>query len=169
MCMYLNDNAINYSKTGAHRLVTKEEEAYEILRRAEDNGLVHEINQTPGFEDTTAICNCCGCSCFALRIAEYFRSKNAIRSNFLLARVDKESASPAASALKTARRTRSALGRRTARLTRTYPTHTTPTGLSPGIEAATTRSTAPTAATSWKAARPPARPPARRTSPYRAT
>ena len=88
MCMYLNDNAINDSKTGAHRLVTKEE-AYEILRRAEDNGLVHEINQTPGFEDTTAICNCCGCSCFALRIAEYFRSKNAIRSNFT-ARVDKE-------------------------------------------------------------------------------
>ena len=88
MCMYLNDNAINYSKTGAHRLVTKEE-AYEILKRAEDNGLVHEINQTPGFEDATAICNCCGCSCFALRIAEYFRSKNAIRSNFT-ARVDKE-------------------------------------------------------------------------------
>ena len=88
MCMYLNDNAINYSKTGAHRLVTKEE-AYEILKRAEDNGLVHEINQTPGFEDTTAICNCCGCSCFALRIAEYFRSKNAIRSNYT-ARVDKE-------------------------------------------------------------------------------
>ena len=88
MCMYLNDNALNYSNTGAHRLVSKEE-AYEILRRAEDNGLVHEINQTPGFEDATAICNCCGCSCFALRIAEMFRSKNAIRSNFV-ARVDKE-------------------------------------------------------------------------------
>ena len=88
MCMYLNDNAINYSKTGSHRLVSKEE-AYAILKRAEDNGLVHEINQTPGFEDTTAICNCCGCSCFALRIAEYFRSKNAIRSNYT-ARVDKE-------------------------------------------------------------------------------
>ena len=60
MCMYLNDNAINYSKTGAHRLITKEE-AYEVLRRAEDNGLVHEINQTPGFEEASAICNCCGC------------------------------------------------------------------------------------------------------------
>ena len=88
MCMYLNDNAINYSKVGAHRLVTKEE-AYEILKRAEDNGLVHEINQTPGFEEATAICNCCGCSCFALRIAEMFRSKNAIRSNFV-AKIDKE-------------------------------------------------------------------------------
>lgn len=88
MCMYLNENAINYSKLGFHRLITKEE-AYEVLKRAEDNGLVHEINQTPGFEDATAICNCCGCSCYALRIAELFRSKNAIRSNFV-ARIDKE-------------------------------------------------------------------------------
>lgn len=87
MCMYLNDNAVNFSNLGYHRLITKEE-AYEILKRAEDNGLVHEINQTPGFEDATAICNCCGCSCYALRIAELFRSKNAIRSNYI-ARIDK--------------------------------------------------------------------------------
>ena len=88
MCMYLNDNAKNYSETGAHRLITKEE-AYEILRRAEDNGLVHELNVTPGYDDTTAICNCCGCSCFALRIAEYFRTPDAIRTNYI-ARVDKD-------------------------------------------------------------------------------
>ena len=88
MCMYLNDNARCFSEQGYHRLVSKEE-AYEILKRAEDNGLVHEINQTPGFEDTNAICNCCGCSCFALRIAELFRTPRAIRSNYI-ARVDKE-------------------------------------------------------------------------------
>ncbi len=88
MCMYLNDNALNYSRLGTHRLITKEE-AYEILKRAEDNGLVHEINQTPGFEDATAICNCCGCSCYALRIANMFRSAKAIKSNFI-ARVDKD-------------------------------------------------------------------------------
>ena len=87
MCMYLNDNALNYSRIGAHRLVTKEE-AYEILKRAEDNGLVHEINQTPAFEAATAICNCCGCSCYALRIANMFRATKAIRSNFV-AKVDK--------------------------------------------------------------------------------
>ena len=87
MCMYLNDNALNYSRLGSHRLITKEE-AYEILKRAEDNGLVHEINQTPGFEDATAICNCCGCSCYALRIANMFRSAKSIQSNFL-AKVDK--------------------------------------------------------------------------------
>ncbi len=88
MCMYLNDNAKNYSETGAHRLVSKEE-AFEILKRAEENGLVHELNVTPGYDDTTAICNCCGCSCFALRIAEYFRTPDAIRTNYI-ARVDKD-------------------------------------------------------------------------------
>ena len=88
MCMYVNDNAVNYSETGAHRLITKEE-AYEILKRAEDNGLVHELNVTPGYDDTTAICNCCGCSCFALRIATYFRAPDAIRTNYI-ARVDKD-------------------------------------------------------------------------------
>ena len=35
MCMYLNDNAVCYSEQGYHRLITKEE-AYEILRRAEE-------------------------------------------------------------------------------------------------------------------------------------
>ena len=88
MCLYLNDNAINFSKNGEHRLITREE-AYEILRRAEDNGLVHEVNQALGFDDVTAICNCCGCSCYALRIAELFRSPNGVSSNFI-ARVDKD-------------------------------------------------------------------------------
>ena len=88
MCLYLNDNAISFSKSGEHRLITKEE-TYEILRRAEDNGLVHEVNQSLGFDDVTAICNCCGCSCYALRIAELFRSPNGVSSNFI-ARVDKD-------------------------------------------------------------------------------
>ena len=88
MCMYLNENARTYIKTGAHREVSKEE-AYQILKRAEDNGLIHEINQAPGFEDASAICNCCGCSCFALRIGEYFRKPDSLRSNYV-ARVDKQ-------------------------------------------------------------------------------
>ena len=88
MCMYLNDNAVNYSETGSHRLITKEE-AFEILKRAEANGLVHELNVAPGFDDTTAICNCCGCSCFALRIATYFQAPDAVRSNYI-AQVDKD-------------------------------------------------------------------------------
>ena len=88
MCMYLNDNAINFSKNGEHRLISKEE-AYEILKRAEDNGLVHEVNQALGFDEVNAICNCCGCSCYALRIAELFRSPDGVSSNFI-AKVDKD-------------------------------------------------------------------------------
>ena len=43
LCMYIDDNAKFFSQQGSHRLVSKEE-ALEILKRAEDNGLVHEIN-----------------------------------------------------------------------------------------------------------------------------
>lgn len=88
MCMYIDDNAISFSRNGEHRLISKEE-AYEILRRAEENGLVHEVNQAPGFDGVTAICNCCGCSCYALRITEMFRAPEGVRSNYL-ARVDKD-------------------------------------------------------------------------------
>ena len=82
MCIYLNENAKAYVKTGKHRQVSKEE-AYEILKRAEDNGLVHEVDQTLGFNEAPgAICNCCGCSCYSLRIAEMFRKPDGIRSNY---------------------------------------------------------------------------------------
>ena len=86
MCIYLNDNAVNYSKIGSHRRIDKAE-AYEILERAERNGLVHELNVAPGYEDATAICNCCGCSCYALRLATYFQAPDAVKSNYV-ARVD---------------------------------------------------------------------------------
>ena len=82
MCIYLNENALAYIKTGKHRAITKEE-AYEILKNAEDNGLVHEVDQTLGFNEAPgAICNCCGCSCYSLRIANMFRKPDGIRSNY---------------------------------------------------------------------------------------
>ena len=86
MCMYINDNAKFFSKQGSHRLISKEE-AKEILKRAEDNGLVHEINEAEGYEGPTAICNCCGCSCLALRLGEYFNDPDMLRTNYV-ARVD---------------------------------------------------------------------------------
>ena len=88
MCMYINDNAKFFSKQGSHRLVSKEE-AKEILKRAEDNGLVHEINEAEGYDGPTAICNCCGCSCLALRLGEYFNDPDLLRTNYV-ARVDKD-------------------------------------------------------------------------------
>ena len=82
MCMYIDDNAKFFSKQGSHRLVSKEE-ALEILKRAEDNGLVHELNAAEGYDGPTAICNCCGCSCLALRLGEYFNAPDMLRTNYV--------------------------------------------------------------------------------------
>lgn len=56
---------------------------------------MHEVNQAPGFDGVTAICNSCGCSCYALRITEMFRAPGVAR---LPGRVDGTSAWPAAGA-----------------------------------------------------------------------
>ena len=88
MCMYIDDNAKFFSEQGSHRLVSKEE-ALEILKRAEDNGLVHEINAAEGYDGPTAICNCCGCSCLALRLGEYFNAPDMLRTNYV-AKVERD-------------------------------------------------------------------------------
>jgi hypothetical protein len=101
MCMYLNDNARNFAALGSHRLIDKAE-AYEILKRAEDNGLIHEINQADGFDEANAICNCCSCSCYSLRIGAYFRTPTPSAPT-MWPRWTGTSAWPADSAWKTAR------------------------------------------------------------------
>lgn len=82
MCIQLGDAARYYIKTGRGRRITKEE-AYDILKRAEENGLMHEMPNTDGSGRTHAICNCCGCSCFALRTVEYFHTPGMLRSNYV--------------------------------------------------------------------------------------
>jgi NADPH-dependent glutamate synthase beta subunit-like oxidoreductase len=88
MCIQLNDGAEYYVRTGKGRQITKEE-AYEILRRAEENGLVHQMPNLDGPGEGLAICNCCGCSCFALRVGEYYNTFDFIRSNYV-SQVDTE-------------------------------------------------------------------------------
>lgn len=88
MCIQLDQAAEYYIRTGRARQIEKEE-AYEILRRAEANGLMHQIPNTDGPGKTHAICNCCGCSCYSLRFAEYFRDPDMMRSNYV-SKVDKE-------------------------------------------------------------------------------
>lgn len=88
MCIQLDDGAENYIRTGRARQITKEE-AYDIIRRAEENGLVHEIPNIEGPGKTAAICNCCSCSCFSLRMANLYRSPDFLRSNYA-AQVDTE-------------------------------------------------------------------------------
>ncbi|WP_139902662.1 FAD-dependent oxidoreductase [Clostridium thermarum] len=88
MCIQLGHAAEYYIRTGRGREITREE-AFEIIRRAEENGLMHSIPNLDGPGKTHAICNCCGCSCFALRIAEMFVNPDMVRSNYI-SQVDKE-------------------------------------------------------------------------------
>ncbi|NLH01541.1 MAG: FAD-dependent oxidoreductase [Clostridiales bacterium] len=88
MCIQLDHAAEYYIRTGRGREITREE-AYEIIRKAEENGLLHQIPNTDGSGKTHAICNCCGCSCYALRTSTMFKNTDMSRSNYV-SRVDKE-------------------------------------------------------------------------------
>ena len=88
MCIQMGHAAEYYIKTGRGRQITREE-AFEIIRKAEENGLMHQIPNIDGSGKTHAICNCCGCGCLSLRTAEMFKNNDMVRSNYV-ARVDKE-------------------------------------------------------------------------------
>lgn len=88
MCIQMGHAAEYYIKTGRGRQITREE-AFEIIKRAEENGLMHQIPNIDGSGKTHAICNCCGCGCLSLRTAEMFKNNDMVRSNYV-ARVDKE-------------------------------------------------------------------------------
>ena len=88
MCIMLNKAADFHVKTGHGREITKEE-AYEILKRAEENGLIHELSNTDGTGEVGGICNCCECSCLSLRGGRLFNTSTIMKSNYR-AQVDKE-------------------------------------------------------------------------------
>ena len=82
MCIQMGFAAEYYIRTGRGRQITREE-AYEILKRAEENGLMHEIPNTDGSGKTHAICNCCGCGCLSMRTAAMFKNVDMVRSNYI--------------------------------------------------------------------------------------
>lgn len=82
MCIQMGNAAKYYIKTGKGREITREE-AFDIIKRAEDNGLMHSIPNVDGPGKTHAICNCCGCSCLALRNANMFYNNDFVRSNYV--------------------------------------------------------------------------------------
>jgi NADPH-dependent glutamate synthase beta subunit-like oxidoreductase len=88
MCIQLGHAAEYYIRTGRGRQITREE-AFEIIKRAEENGLMHQIPNTDGPGKTHAICNCCGCGCLSLRTAEMFYNTDMVRSNYI-SQVDEE-------------------------------------------------------------------------------
>lgn len=81
MCIQLGHAAEYYIKTGRGREISKEE-ALEIIKKAEDNGLMHSIPNLDSPGHTHAICNCCGCGCYAMRLANEYLNNDIVRSNY---------------------------------------------------------------------------------------
>ena len=82
VCIQMGKGAEHYIRTGRAREITREE-ALEIIQRAEDNGLMHDMPNIEEVGDSAAICNCCACACFGLRVGLLFGARDAIRSNFV--------------------------------------------------------------------------------------
>ncbi len=88
MCIAVGDMATYAIETNKARLATREE-VMEILQRAEDNGFVHQITNIDGEDKFLGICNCCVCSCYALRTSQLFNTPNMSASAYR-AHVDPE-------------------------------------------------------------------------------
>lgn len=87
-CVAVGDMADYIVETGRGRYITYEE-VLDILRRAEENGFVHQITNIDGSEKIFAICNCNVNVCNALRTSQLFNTPNMSRSAYV-ARVKTE-------------------------------------------------------------------------------
>lgn len=87
-CIGVGDFADYCRETGKGRDITYEE-AMEILKRAEDNGYVHQITNIDGENKIFGICNCNVNICNALRTSQLFNTPNMSRSAYV-AHVDKD-------------------------------------------------------------------------------
>lgn len=86
-CIGVGDMADYCRETGRGHDITYEE-AMEILKRAEDNGFVHQVTNIDGENKIFAICNCNVKICNALRTSQLFNTPNMSASAYR-AHVDK--------------------------------------------------------------------------------
>ena len=82
MCIQMGKGAEHYIRSGRAKEITREQ-ALEIIKRAEENGLMHDMVNIEEPGESAAICNCCACACFGLRAGMMFGARDAIRSNFV--------------------------------------------------------------------------------------
>ena len=64
-------------------MILLKEEALAILKRAEDNGFVHQITNIDGENKIFGICNCNVEICNALRTSQLFNTPNMSRSVYV--------------------------------------------------------------------------------------
>ena len=82
-CIAVGDMADYVVETnkGGH-YITKEE-ALEILKKAEENGFVHQVTNIDGQDKIFAICNCNVNVCYALRTSQLYNTPNMSRSAYV--------------------------------------------------------------------------------------
>lgn len=81
-CIGVGDMADYLVETHKGHYVTYDE-VIKILKRAEDNGFVHQITNIDGEDKIFAICNCNVNVCYALRTSQLFNTPNMSRSAYV--------------------------------------------------------------------------------------
>ena len=87
-CIAVGDMADYVVETQKDGRYIDKAEALEILKAAEDNGIVHQITNIDGADKIFAICNCNVNVCYALRTSQLFNTPNMSRSAYV-AKVEK--------------------------------------------------------------------------------
>ena len=82
-CIAVGDMADYVVETGKGGRYISKEEVLEILKKAEDNGFVHQITNIDGEDKIFAICNCNVNVCYALRTSQLFNTPNMSRSAYV--------------------------------------------------------------------------------------
>ena len=88
-CIAVGDMADYVVETQKDGRYIDKAEALEILKKAEENGFVHQITNIDGKNKIFAICNCNVNVCYALRTSQLFNTPNMSRSAYV-AKVEKE-------------------------------------------------------------------------------
>ena len=81
LCIGVGDMADYVVETGKGRYI-EIDEVLEIIKRAEENGFVHQITNIDGEDKIFAICNCAPGVCNALRTSQLFNTPNMSRSAY---------------------------------------------------------------------------------------
>jgi Pyruvate/2-oxoacid:ferredoxin oxidoreductase delta subunit len=88
VCFLLNDVADRYVAEGIGRVVSLEE-AVELLRQANERGLVHLTVYEPN-QYVYAVCSCCSCCCHDLQFLRVYGRSDLIAHSEYVAQTDRE-------------------------------------------------------------------------------
>ena len=86
-CLIFGDFGRFLTKRGVSREITREE-AFDILNRCEEEGLIHTTNNAQ--ENIPYVCNCCTCCCLVLQGISRLKNPNAVARSGYVAKADRD-------------------------------------------------------------------------------